>query len=90
MLSLCHVNIKVNTISCLRESLSEPAFVLNIFHSMFHGGHRVECYMRKPRDNSIRENRQKILSPIVVDLNGLMAQGQASFGKYDLSLWDYR
>ena len=48
-LSLCHVSMKLIAISRLTSSISEPAFLLTMFHPMFPGEHGVEHYSRRPR-----------------------------------------
>ena len=45
-LSLCHVSVKLITISRLTSSISEPAFLL------FPGEHGVEHYSRRPRETT--------------------------------------
>jgi hypothetical protein len=51
--SLCHVSMKLIAISRLiTSSISEPAFLLTMFHSMFPGEHGVEHYSRGPRETT--------------------------------------
>ena len=51
-LSLCHVSMKFIAISRLTSSISEPAFLLTMFHPMFPGEHGVEHYSRRPRETT--------------------------------------
>jgi hypothetical protein len=51
-LSLCHVSMKLIAISRLTSSISEPAFLLTMFHPMFPGEHGVEHYSRRPRETT--------------------------------------
>ena len=51
-LSLCHVSMKFIAVSRLTSSISEPAFLLTMFHPMFPGEHGVEHYSRRPRETT--------------------------------------